>query len=235
MFSIDFLQEILGESQFPIFSAFILGLMLSISPCTLATNITAIAYISKDVKDKKQVFFNGLLYILGRIITYTLIGLIFYFGASQFAVSGFILKFGEKFLGILLIIIGFLMLDIIKIKIPFVDKLTENINQKKHQKTWELILLGIVFALAFCPYSGVIYFGMLIPMTITNISGLYLPIIFAIATGLPVLIIAYLLAYSISSVGNFYNNLKTIEIWIRYIVAIIFIAIGIYYTIIFFL
>ncbi|OQX98208.1 MAG: cytochrome C biogenesis protein [Bacteroidetes bacterium 4572_128] len=231
----EFLQNILDNSQLPIISALILGLMTAISPCILATNIAAIAYISKDVKDKKQVFINGLLYTVGRIITYTVIGLIFYFGVSQFSVSGFILKFGEKFLGILLIIIGVFISGIIKFKIPFLSDLTSKVNNKKYIKFWELILLGIVFALAFCPYSGILYFGMLIPMTITSISGLYLPIIFAIATALPIIIVSYFLAYSISSVGSFYNKMKTFEIWFRYIISIIFISVGIYYSTIFFL
>ena len=96
-------------------------------------------------------------------------------------------------------------------------------------------MLGIVFALAFCPYSGVLYFGMLIPITITSASGLYLPVIFALATGLPVLIIAWLLAFSVGSVGKFYNSMKNFEIWFRRIIAVLFIAVGLYYIIIYFI
>jgi cytochrome c-type biogenesis protein len=89
--------------------------------------------------------------------------------------------------------------------------------------------LGIVFALAFCPYSGVLYFGMLIPMTIVSVNGLYLPIVFAFATGLPVIIISYFLAYSIGSIGNIYDKVKNFEKWFRRVVAVLFIIIGIYY------
>ena len=92
-----------------------------------------------------------------------------------------------------------------------------------------MLLMGIAFALAFCPYSGVLYFGMLIPMTISSASGLYLPLIFAVGTGLPVIIIAYLIAYTVSGVGSFYNKIKIFEFWFRRVVAVVFIGAGIYY------
>ena len=230
----EFLQSILETSQFPILTALILGLMTAISPCPLATNITAIAYIGKDIENQKKVFINGLIYTLGRAVTYTGIGLIFYFGASQFEFSGFIQKWGEKLLGPILIIIGIFMLDFIKIKFPVLGKLNEKMQEKSRSGFWGVLLLGIVFALAFCPYSGVLYFGMLIPLTVSSASGLYLPIIFAVATGLPVLIFAWIIAFAIGGVGNVYKKIKIFEKWFRRIVAVIFIGVGIYYLTFFF-
>src|SRR6056300_1004602 len=114
----NFLTSIFENSQFPILSAFILGLMTAISPCPLATNITAIGYISNDIKNKRTVFINGLVYTLGRGVPYTAIGLLFFFGASQFEFSGFFQTWGEKILGPLLIIIGLFMLGVLKLTIP---------------------------------------------------------------------------------------------------------------------
>ncbi len=225
----EILQTILDNSQLPLLSAFLLGLMTAISPCPLATNITAIAYISKDIENRKKVFYNGLIYTLGRAITYTLIGLIFYFGASQFEISGFIQKWGEKILGPLLILIGIFMLDIIKLRLPGLGRINEKMQEKSKSGFWGVLLLGIVFALAFCPYSGVLYFGVLIPMTVSNASGLYLPLVFAIATGLPVIIFAWFIAFAVGGVGNIYNKIKSFEVWFRRIVAVIFILAGIYY------
>lgn len=230
----EFLQSILESSQFPFLTAFILGLMTAISPCPLATNITAIAFISKDIENKRKVFINGLIYTLGRAISYTSLGLLFYFGASQFQISGFFQNYGERILGPLLILIGLLMLDIIKINFPRLSKLSEKMEKKSQSGFWGVLLLGVVFALAFCPYSGVLFFGMLIPMTITSVSGLYLPVIFALATGLPVIIFAWFIAYTIGGVGNLYNKIKIFEIWFRRVVAITFIGVGIYYVTIFF-
>jgi sulfite exporter TauE/SafE len=227
----EVLQNILETSQFPILTAFILGLMTAISPCPLATNITAIGYISKDIVSQRKVFVNGLVYTLGRAVSYTAIGLIFFFGASQFEFAGFFQKWGEKLLGPLLIIIGLFMLGVLTLKIPGLGSLTEKMENKSNSGFWGVLLLGVVFALAFCPYSGVLYFGMLIPMTISSASGLYLPFIFAIATGIPVIIFAWLLAFSVGSIGNVYNKLKSFELWFRRVIAVLFIVVGVYYII----
>jgi len=231
----EILQDWFDSTQFPLLSAFILGLMTAISPCPMAANITAIAYIGKDIDKKSKVFINGLVYTLGRAITYTLIGLIFYFGASQFKFQSVIQEYGEKFLGPILIIVGLFMLDILRIRIPGLGKLTEKAEGKSRTGFWGVLLLGIVLALAFCPYSGVLYFGMLIPITISSSSGLYLPVIFAIGTGLPVIIFAWFIAYTVGGIGSVYNKVKLFEKWFRRIVSIIFIGVGIYLTIIYFL
>jgi len=231
----DFLQQWLDSSNAPLLSALILGIMTAISPCPLATNITAIGFISKDIENRKRIFFNGLWYTLGRAISYTVLALILYLGASTFQIARFFQSNGEKFLGPLLIIIGLFMLDVIKINFPGFGKLTERFEKnKKKNNWWSSLLIGMVFALAFCPYSGALYFGMLIPLTISSASGLVLPFIFAIATALPVIIVAYLLAFSLSSLGNFYNNVKIFEKWFRRIVAILFILVGLYYVYMFF-
>jgi threonine/homoserine/homoserine lactone efflux protein len=124
------------------------------------------------------------------------------------------------------------MLDVIKIKFPGINVLTTRMQNKKKWGSLDAILLGLVFALAFCPYSGVLYFGMLVPLTIaSNGSGLYLPIIFAIATGVPVIIFAWVLAFTISGIGGLYNKIKIFELWFRRVIAIVFIVVGIYYII----
>ena len=229
----EFLTNILDNSLMPWLSALILGLMTAISPCPLVTNITAIGFISKDIKDRNRVFVNGILYTLGRAISYSSIAIVIYFGADQFKFSGFFQIYGEKLLGPLLIIIGIFMLDIIKIKFPGFSGLTEKIGEKGKGSYWSTLLLGMLFALAFCPYSGVLYFAILIPMTVASASSLYLPIVFAIATGLPVIIFAWLLAFAVGNVGKLYNHIKTFELWFRRIVAVLFILVGIYYMILF--
>lgn len=227
----DFLQNLLDQSQVPALTALILGLMTAISPCPLATNITAIAYIGKEIGDKRRMFLNGLIYTLGRIISYTLLGVIIYYGASRLDISIFFQKYLNKVLGPLLILIGLFMLDIFKMGSTgggaWMSRLEEKINVGR---SWGALLLGMLFALAFCPYSGMLYFGMLIPITISSASGLYLPVIFAIATGLPVIIFAWLIAFTVRGVGNLYQKLKTFEFWFRRVVAVTFILIGLYYT-----
>lgn len=125
------------------------------------------------------------------------------------------------------------MLDFIKLNIPGL-KISERMEQKSMSSYWSMFLIGVLFALAFCPYSGVLYFGMLMPLTVASPSGLFLPLIFAIATGLPVIIFAWLLAYAVGNVAQAYNRIKTFEHWFRRVVAVLFIGVGIYFVIIFF-
>lgn len=231
----EFLRNIMDSVQLPVVSAFILGILTAISPCPLATNITATAYISKEIENKRRVFLSGLIYTVGRAFSYTLLGVILFFGASKFQVARFLQSNGEKYIGLLLLIIGILMLDFINLGRFSLNNLTTDLSRKlKLNSLWGSFLLGCIFALAFCPYSGALYFGMLIPMTLTSKFGILLPLVFAIATGLPVIIIAYIIAFSISSVGNFYNHIKVFEQWLRRIVAVIFILGGIYFMLIYF-
>ncbi len=227
----EYLINLLDSTTTPWLTAFILGLMTAISPCPLATNITAIGFISRNLENRNRVFINGLVYTLGRAISYTAIPLIIYLGADQFKLSGFFQLYGEKILGPLLIIIGLFMLDIVKIGFPGMNWLTSKMQQKTRWNFWDVLLLGVVFALAFCPYSGVLFFGMLVPLTVSSASGLYLPAVFAVATGIPVIIVAWVLAYAVSEIGSFYNKIKVLETWFRRLIAVVFIAVGIYYLI----
>lgn len=227
----EFLTNLLANSSTPLLSAFILGLLTAISPCPLATNITAIGFIGKDLENRNRVFYNGLIYTAGRAISYTTLALILYISADQIKLSGFFQRYGEKFIGPLLLVIGLFMLGIIKLNFLSLGNLTEKFQQKKVKGYLDVLLLGIVFALAFCPYSGVLYFGMLIPLTIASASGFYLPIVFSLGTGIPVIIFAWLLAYTISGVGGLYNKLKVFEIWFRRVIAVLFISVGMYYII----
>lgn len=230
----EFLQSILENNSLPIVSALILGLMTAISPCPLATNITATAYISKNITNKKKVFISGLLYALGRAFSYTVLGVVLFFGASKFEIALFFNQNGEKFLGPLLIIIGLIMLNVIKLNFLGNINVTEKLSEKfKSKGLLGSFLIGVIFALAFCPYSGALFFGMLIPMTISNAGGLYLPLVFAIGTGLPVILFTYLLAFAAGSIGVFYNKIKSVEKWMRYIAGIVFILVGLYYVLIF--
>lgn len=230
----DSLQALLDNNNLPILSAFVLGLMTAISPCPLATNITATAYISKNISSRRKVFLSGVMYSLGRAFSYTSIGLILFFGASKFHVARFFNQYGEKFLGPLLIILGLIMLNIIKFKfiskINFQDKFTEAFKDKGLLGSF---LIGLIFALAFCPYSGALFFGMLIPMTLSSADGLYLPVVFAIGTGFPVILFTYLLAFTASKVGVFYNRISKIEKVMRIIAGVVFIFTGLYYVSIF--
>lgn len=226
----EFLNNLYANTSLPIVSALALGLLTAISPCPMATNITAIGFIGKDIENRQRVFYNGLVYTLGRTFSYTVLAAIILFGADQFQISGLFQKYGEKIIGPLLLIIGIFMLGIIKLNFPVFNRLSERFQNRGRISYWEAFLLGMLFALAFCPYSGVLYFGMLIPLTVST-SGLHLPLVFAIATGIPVVLFAWVIAYTISGIGNLYKRIKSFEYWFRKVIAVLFMGIGIYYII----
>jgi len=226
----EFLNNLYSNSSVPFVSALVLGLLTAISPCPMATNITAIGFIGKDLANRNRVFYNGLMYTLGRTVSYTVLALILFFGADQFRISGVFQQYGEKIIGPVLIVIGIFMLGIIRLNFPAFSRLSERFQNRSTFNFWDVFLLGVIFALAFCPYSGVLYFGMLIPLTVST-SGLHLPVVFAIATGIPVILFAWVIAYTISGMGNLYKKIKSFEFWFRKVVAVLFIGIGVYYFI----
>lgn len=229
----EWLNAMLDNSTTPVLTAFLLGLLTAVSPCPLATNIAAVGYIGKDVEDRRSAFRKGLLYTLGRVMAYTLLGMVLIIiirgGASVFGVQKFIGSWGESVLGPLLIVIGALMLFGHRLNLPQIGFKggAEGVAKKGG---WGAFLLGVLFAMAFCPSSGMFYFGMLIPMSATAQMGYLLPVVFAIATALPVLIMAWILAFSAGEIGRFYGRMRQIERWTTIVVAVLFILVGIYET-----
>lgn len=234
----DFLQNILDNSDIPIVTAFVLGLLTAVSPCPLATNITAIGYISRNIESKRRIFWNGILYTAGRIIAYSVLGAILIYilhkGEDMFFIQKGISKWGEILIAPAMILIGLFMLFGDRLRLPKFG-FSGNIESGKVKGIWGSLLLGMLFAMAFCPTSGVLYFGMLIPMSAQATAGYFLPVIFAFATGLPVILVAWLLAYSMAGVGKFYHRMKIFQKWFNRIVAILFILVGFYYAYTFYL
>lgn len=229
----DFLQNLLDNSNIPVITAFLLGLLTAISPCPLATNITAIGFISKDIGNRNKIFLGGLLYTLGRVVAYTVLGIILISilkeGSSMFSLQKGISKYGEILIAPVLIFVGVFMLFGDRLNLPKfgfsgtgkAEKLKGNLGS---------LLLGVLFALAFCPTSGLFYFGMLIPMSAAEPGDYLLPIVYAVATGLPVILVAWILAYSVAGIGKFYNRIQVFQKWFNRVVAVLFIAVGIYYA-----
>lgn len=228
----EYLQTLLDNSELPVVTAFLLGLLTAISPCPLATNITAIGFIGKDIDNRNRVFINGILYTVGRVLVYAILGAILIAvlrkGADTFAIQKSIGQWGEAILAPALIVIGLLMLFGNKLQLSkFGFSATE--KTEKLKGTWGSLLLGVLFALTFCPTSGLFYFGMLIPMSVMEKEGYLLPVVFALATGLPVMLVAWFLAYSMAGIGKFYNRVQVFQKWFSHIVAILFIGIGVFY------
>lgn len=224
-------MEAMGTSDISIIAAFFIGLMTAISPCPLATNITAIAYASKRIDNSKHTIVVGILYTLGRMFTYiVLASAIVWLGLNTQRISLSLQQYGDMILGPLLLLVGVVMLDVIPLPAIKSSGRLNNIKEKLAQKGFlGSFLLGVIFALAFCPFSAVLFFGMLIPIALKAGDGLIIPAVFAFATGLPVILFSFLLVYSVSRLGSIMNKIGTFEKWMRKIVAVVFILAGLYY------
>ena len=224
-------MESMGTSNIPLIASFFIGLMMAISPCPLATNITAIAYVSRRIENSRHTPLVGFLYTLGLMSTYVSIAsMIVYMGLKTQGIALFLQRYGGQLLGPLLVFIGLVMLEIIKldfIKMPAgTEKLKKDLVDRGYLGGF---LLGVVFALAFCPFSAVLYFGMLIPLALKTGDAIMVPAVFAFATGLPVIVFSFLLVSGVSKLGAVMHKLQSFEKWNRKIMAAVFVLIGIYY------
>ncbi|MDD1696249.1 MAG: aromatic aminobenezylarsenical efflux permease ArsG family transporter [Methanoregula sp.] len=227
----------MGESPVPVIAAFFLGLMTAVSPCPLATNITAIAYISKRIDNSRHTLLTGFVYTLGRMVAYVgVASVIVFFGMNLQHIALGLQHYGELLLGPFLIVCGIFLLDIFPFeRLPAGDWFsgyTSGIPASLADKGYAgAFLLGFIFALSFCPFSAVLFFAMLIPLAISAGDPLVIPAVFAIATGLPVVVISYLLVKGAGKYGGIAQRIGVVECWIRRAVAAVFIVVGIYYTV----
>lgn len=206
-----------------------LGILTSISPCPLATNIAALSFIGKRVGDSRKALHSGLAYVLGRVLTYVVIGGIVVAGVLSIpGVSNFLQKYMNTFLGPLLIIVGLVLLDWLPINLTWPGSSEKTAQSAAGKGIWGALLLGALFALSFCPVSAALFFGSLIPLSVQHESYILLPSLYGIGTGLPVFVFGVMIALGTSSLAKTFNRLQQIEIWVRRITGVLFILIGIY-------
>lgn len=227
-------MEALGTSGIPLVAAFFIGLVMTFSPCPLATNITAIAFISKKIGDSRHTLLVGTLYALGRMAAYIgLTALIVYAGLNIQSISLFLQEYGEKLIGPFLVIMGILMLEIVDIPSiggqGWLQKIELYLGEKGYLGGF---LLGVIFALALCPFAAVLFFGMLIPVALKTGDAIFVPAVFGIATALPVIIISIVLVSGVNRVSGMMTAVQKNEKWIKWAVAAVFIIVGVYYIVI---
>ena len=223
-------QQLSESLDVPVLLALLLGLLTAISPCPMATNIAAVAYVSRRMTQRRYAVITGTLYILGRMFSYSVLGiLIIVTGLEIPGVASLLQDFGEQILGPLLIVVGLIMLNINRISFTLGGGKLSSIGGKVAD--WGMIggfLLGVLFALAFCPYSAVLFFGVLIPLALKSSGGVALPAVYALGTGLPVLVFGTLISFGVARVSTWLNAVARVEKVLRIIVSIVFIGVGVY-------
>lgn len=227
-----FLEQ-MGTSDIALLAAFFIGLMTAISPCPLATNITAIAYVSKKIDSNRNVLTVGLLYSFGRAFAYALLAsLIVYVGLNVQEISLLLQKHGEMLLGPVLIVTGLIALGVLRMESLACGGRFAPLQAKISEHGYlGAFLLGVVLSLAFCPFSAVLYFGMLILLALKTGDAVLLPAVFGLATGLPVVLFSILLVNGVSKLGHAMGQVHKFERWMRLSVGCVFLLVGIYYLV----
>ena len=216
---------------FDIGMALWLGIMTSISPCPLATNIAAISFVGRRTDKTKAVLWAGLLYTAGRTLTYVVVGALVTTSLLTIpSLSMFLQRYMNIALGPILLLVALMLFDVISFNKSGggISKSLQNRIEKSG--LWGASLLGILFALTFCPISAALFFGSLIPISIAHGSRLIMPSLYGVGTALPVILFAIVMSVSVQSVGKIFNKLTAIEIWVRRSTAIVFVGVGIYLT-----
>ena len=210
-----------------------LGILTSISPCPLATNIAAISFVGRRTGSPRGVMAAGLLYALGRAAIYVLIGgLLVSTLLSAPRVSITLQSWMNRLLGPILILVGLVVLGFLRIT-PRGSGIGS--RMQGHVERWGLlgaVPLGGVFALSFCPVSAALYFGSLIPLSIRHGAGIAFPFLFGVGTALPVIGVAVVIAFGARRLGNVFDRMTKVEVWMRRLTGVIFIGVGIYLTLV---
>ncbi len=227
----EWLQSIIDNGCTPVITALLLGLIVALHPCPLAANVAAMGYIAKDMGQGRRVLVNGLFYTLGRMLAYSLLGIlliaVFRGSVNIAALGGWFGEWGERLLAPLLIIIGLYFL------------LSKILHKHEHCPTLPVLglhlhgragslLLGVLLALSFCPESAIVYFGMLLPLSAKADAGVFLPVVFSFATAVPTVLIAWVVAYGVSETSVVRNGMHAVQKWMSVVVGLIFIAAGTY-------
>lgn len=217
-----------------VFSAVWLGILTSISPCPLATNIAAVSFISKQVSRPRTVLLSGLVYVGGRMLAYLALGIIIVASLLSIPDLSRVLQNNlNTYLGPLLIVVGVFLLGIIPIRFSGFGLSGQTQDKLASYGIWGAGLCGILFALSFCPVSAAIFFGSLVPLSVTHNSKFALPLVYGLGTGLPVVVVAILIAMGARYIGGFFDRLTRFELWARRLTGAIFIIVGLYYTLIY--
>ena len=223
-------QAILEDGDAPLAAAFLIGLLASLGPCPLATNVTALGYISKEISSLRRVLLTCGLYTLGRTLAYGGLGIAVLAAGFQISrVSNSLQTLAEITLGPLLILVGLVLLDVIRPTLNMGGVWIERLSARLAD--WHYLgafLLGVLFALAFCPYSAALYFGVLIPLAFKLAGGVAFPLLFGVGTSVPVIVVGVPLALGVMRFAAGLNILARVERVTRKVAALVFIGAGLF-------
>ncbi|MGC9159159.1 MAG: aromatic aminobenezylarsenical efflux permease ArsG family transporter [Terracidiphilus sp.] len=205
-----------------------LGILTSISPCPLATNIAAVSYVARSVSRPGFMLMNGLLYSAGRAIAYVVIASLLVSSLLSIPqLSMFLQRYVNQLLGPILILAGMFLVGLLRLPQMGISA-SLGISERLAQNSGGAFLLGMWFALSFCPISAALFFGSLIPLAASSRSSILLPALYGIGTALPVFAFAVLTASGAGFLSRVFDRLTSVEVWARRATGVLFIFLGIY-------
>jgi len=207
-----------------------LGILTSISPCPMATNIAATTYIGKQINSGYATVLAAIAYTIGRTISYIIIALLIITGLISIpGVSRFLQVHMNQILGPILLVTGLFILELIPLRLPSIGPNEKTLKKLADSGLLGAVAMGFLFALSFCPVSAALFFGSVIPLSLKFHSSVFLPFLYGVGTAAPVIGIAFILAYSTRFAGIFFNRLSIVERWLRRVTGGLFVIIGIYF------
>ena len=217
-----------------IISALWFGILTSISPCPLATNIAAISFVARHTGRLHSVLLAGMLYALGRTIAYLALGALIMGGLfATGEVALFLQRYLNQALGPALILVGMLLLGLLR-STASVNLVGSRLQHRAEKGGWLWpLLLGMLFALSFCPVSAGLFFGVMIPLSVKSSSIVIIPLVYGLGTAAPVIVFALLIAFASQRLGRAFDRLAQVERWVRRITGFVFILAGIYYSLLY--
>ena len=208
-----------------------LGILTSISPCPLASNIAALSYLSKNVQSRGAILASGASYTLGRVVAYVGVSSIIVTGLlTVFSLSQFIQTWTNRIIGPVLILLGFVLLEWIRIPMPSMGS-SERLERLAKGGSPGAAALGFIFALSFCPISAALFFGSLIPLSVEQGSKFLIPSLFGIGTAAPVAVFAVMIAFGARSIGKTYERITLFANWAKRVTGVVFLLAGLYYIV----
>lgn len=236
--NIEYVRHLIDSGSMPFVVAILLGVISAISPCPMTTNISALGYIAKNITSSRKILLDGIYYVLGRVITYTILGTIAIYvirkGSNLDVVNNFLNEYGEMILPPVLVFMALVTLNVFRFRHRHIHDGSCACNEKPESRYgrggFGALLMGIVFALAFCPINGMFFFGMLAPVAAKSTGGYFMPVIYGLITGLPVVIITCILAFSIGKIDLVHSKMAKIEKWCRIFVAAMLLIFAAYFA-----
>lgn len=211
-------------------SALWFGILTSISPCPLATNVAAVSFLGKQVSRPVHSMIMGVAYSTGRMASYVLLAsLLLHSALSAPALSAFLQSQMNLLLGPILLLVGLVLFGVVNLPMPDL-KLSNTLRDKLAGGGFPGAFgLGALFALSFCPTSAALFFASLLPLAMAQGSAVILPSVYGLGTALPVLIIALVLTLGTFQISLLFDRMTAVELWARRLSAVIFLAAGGYY------